>query len=90
MWIREEIAAEVRAAARVFYIDRTMAARWNANRRDGEPRLMGGWAWETKDRSAYQVGLRSMTAAYIDAWCRITQTEAPGKTRLRVVARRAA
>jgi hypothetical protein len=93
MWVSKTIIDEVDRAARIFFIDMTMTARWNEHRRADEPRLMGGWAWEAKVGGESRTGIRSLTAAYIDAWYALIQkTEAPTyrRRRLQVVASRRA
>jgi hypothetical protein len=67
MWIKQEVVEEVEAVARIFYIDQTMAQRWNQHRREHELRMMTGWCWSEKGGQQERVGLKSVTAAYIDA-----------------------
>jgi hypothetical protein len=92
MWINNEMSAAVDEVARVFYIDMTMTARWNEHRRDGEPRLMTGWCWEAKaPQTGHRTGIKTVTAAYIDAWYALVQRAEPprigrARSRLRVVA----
>ena len=78
MWIRAEIVAEVEQVARVFYVDQGMAQRWNEHRRDGELRLMTGWVWSAKSGREERGGVKTVTAAYIDAYYRLVlHTTAP-------------
>lgn len=94
MWISRDMAAEIESVAHVFYVDKTMCARWNEHRHASEPRLMTGWAWEARaGRRGHRLGIKTMTACYIDAWyALVAKTEPPriGRPRLKVISGRAA
>jgi hypothetical protein len=66
--ITKEQIDEVREIAEVFYLDRFTTHNWNQHLRRGELRVMGGWAWISKNRKKEQVGFRTPSAAYIDAY----------------------
>jgi hypothetical protein len=91
-WINNEMGDAVDEVARIFYIDATMTKRWNEHRRANEPRLMTGWCWEAKaPATGGRSGIKTITAARIDAWYILVQHQEPprlGRVRakLRVVA----
>jgi hypothetical protein len=68
MWISNTIVSDTKNVARIFYIDREAALRWNKYRRPNELRLMTGWCWVAKDGFSERVGIKSQTAAFIDAY----------------------
>jgi hypothetical protein len=77
MWIQRELADAVDQCAIVFYIDQSMTAGWNENRRANEPRLMTGWCWESRNGGGHRTGIKTITAAYIDAWYALVQHQKP-------------
>lgn len=93
MWLPQKIVDEVNEVARIHYVDKASTQRWNQHRREGELRLLTGWCWQAKQGSRHQQGLKTLTAAYRDAWyALIAKAETPSVTRprLRLVARRVA
>ena len=97
MWISRDMAKEIEDVARVFYVDMGMCARWNEHRREGEPRLMTGWAWEARaphrGHGGHRLGIKTITACYIDAWyALVAKAEPPrvSRPRLKVVVETAA
>jgi hypothetical protein len=92
MWIKNDMVEAVNEKCRIFYIDATMTQRWNAHRRADEPRLMSGWCWEAKAAGGgHRTGIKTVTAAYIDAWYALVHRQEPPRIgrsagRLRVVA----
>lgn len=88
MWIKAETVEAVSAVARVWYVDWQTATRWNEHRRPGELRLMTGWVWTAKDGSDERGGIKTQTAAIIEAYYRLVLKAAPPRAtrpRLRVV-----
>jgi hypothetical protein len=87
MWISRDMTNEIEAVARVFYVDWKTCVRWNEHRRPGEPRLMSGWAWEARaPHKGHRLGIKTMTACYIDAWyALVARTEPPRVTRPRLL-----
>lgn len=69
MWLPQKAIDEVKEVARVVYIDVDACKRWNKVRREGELRLLTGWAWIAKsnNRGAKQ-GFKTQTVAYRDAY----------------------
>lgn len=93
MWLPKDVIEQVESRARFHYVGVADTHRWNEHRREGELRLLTGWAWTAKDGSAHRQGFKTMTVAYRDAYYSlIKHVEAPSlsRPRLRVVARRAA
>lgn len=90
MWLPSDIIRAVDARARIHYIDARMTASWNAHRRQGELRLLTGWAWVSREGGAYRLGFKTQTVCYRDAYyALIAKSNAPGlsvRPRLRVVA----
>lgn len=90
MWLPNHITEAVDNVARIYYIDSTMTARWNATRKPSELRLLTGWCWESKsggnrDRDFYQ-GFKTRTVAYRDAWYNLVARHAtPRYSRIRLV-----
>lgn len=89
-WLAKSIVEEVDARAFVYYIGREIANKVNARLGDGELRLMVGWAWEAKRGGAYQLGLRSLTQAYIDCHCALSNQRQAVPFRPRLVSNRKA
>lgn len=89
MWLPTDIVSEIERFVRVYYVDRTMATRWNEHRSKDELRLLTGWAWVTKDGKHHRQGFKTPTVCLRDAWYSVVQkTEAPpitAKPRLRLV-----
>jgi hypothetical protein len=77
MWINSEMTKAVDQVARVFYIGVDQTTKWNENRRAGEPRLLTGWVWSARSGTQEQHGIKTMTAAYIDAWYHLVARQAP-------------
>ena len=91
MWLPKKVTDEVREVARVVYIDVDACMRWNKFRREGELRLLTGWAWIAKsnNRGARQ-GFKTQTVAYRDAYytlCLGEEAVFQPRPRIRVVAR---
>ena len=89
MWLPDDIVAAVDRVARIHYIGKLDCQAWNANRREGELRLLTGWCWTAKNGSDFHLGLKTKTVCYRDAWyVLVSKTAAPPITRarLRVVA----
>ncbi len=74
MWIKDSVIETVNESARVFYIDAERAWAWNEKRDADDLRLMCGWAWQAKDGSLWDTGIRSKTEAYIKAYEALTHT----------------
>ena len=86
MWLRNDLIQAVDGLCKIRYIDMTEAARWNAQREPGEPRMFTGWCWYGKGRQ--QQGLKTMSAAYRDAWYVLVKAQAAppvSRAMLRVV-----
>jgi hypothetical protein len=91
MWLPQNIVAEVDRVARIRYLDREACRAWNEHREPGELRLLSGWCWASKSGARHQFGLKTMTAAYRDAWYVVVAREAaPGVDRRLRVVRKAA
>lgn len=76
MWLPKRVCAEVEARARIIYIDSAATARWNKYRRDGELRLLTGWAWIAKNGRDARQGFKTRTVAYRDAYYALISNEA--------------
>lgn len=90
MWLPTKVISDVKEVARVVYIDVTACERWNKFRREGELRLLTGWAWIAKsnNRGARQ-GFKTQTVAYRDAYYALClEEEAVFQPRPRIVATR--
>lgn len=89
MWLPSDVVRAVEEVARFYYVSVVDTHRWNEHRREGELRLLTGWAWTSKDGSSHRQGFKTMTVAYRDAWYSLIQhREAPlsiRRGRLRVV-----
>lgn len=69
MLITNAIIADVDRAARIFYINQDLAAGWNKNKRGDELRMLTGWMWVSRaNPNNFRRSLKTVTAAYIDAW----------------------
>jgi hypothetical protein len=68
MWINNETVRQIEHVARFRYIGRDECALWNGHRRNGELRLLSGWEWLEKNGERHQQGLKTLTAAYRDAY----------------------
>ncbi len=94
MWLPNDVTKAVTRIARIHYVNMEDARLWNANRRDGELRLLTGWCWTAKDGSGrHQQGFKSMTVCTRDAYYVLVQgTPVPSlyRHRLRVVTKGAA
>jgi hypothetical protein len=80
MWLPNDIIAEVDRVARIYYVDKAMTMRWNAQREEGELRLLTGWTWSAKNGSSHQQGFKTMTVAYREAWYVLVARRATPKT----------
>ena len=84
-----EVTAAVAHLARIHYVSVEDCRVWNANRRDGELRLLTGWCWsERRGEQRYRQGFKSMTVCTRDAYYHLVLgTEVPSlaRPRLRVV-----
>ena len=59
MWLPNEITAAVTHLARIHYVSVEDCRIWNANRRDGELRLLTGWCWsERRGEQRYRQGFK--------------------------------
>lgn len=85
MWIPNNIIADVDAVARVYYIGKLEAKRWNEHRGEDELRLFTGWCWTEKSGQRFQQGLKTMSACYRDAWYVLVGKAVPRIGRPRVV-----
>lgn len=93
MWLPTSIIEDVKKVARVHYVGMSDCETWNKHRREGELRLLTGWAWTARNGREFRQGFKTITVAYRDAWYELVdKSEAPSisRARLRVVARRAA
>jgi hypothetical protein len=89
MWIKANIVAQVDEVAKIFYVDVSMATRWNEHRKEGELRMMTGWCWSAKRGGRERTGIKSITTCYIDAYYALVMEAAPPRIsipRLRVAA----
>lgn len=75
MWLPNSIVAEVDRVATISYINVAATQRWNANRRDGELRLLTGWAWIERRGSGSRQGFKTRTVAYRDAYYALVRHE---------------
>lgn len=88
MWIPNNVIAEVDRVARIHYVDVEATKLWNANRRDGELRLLTGWCWTARNGKSFRQGLKTKTVCYRDCWYSlVSNSEMPAvvRHRLRVV-----
>jgi hypothetical protein len=78
MWLPGSIIAEVRRVARIHYVDVETTRAWNAQRHDGELRLLTGWCWTARNGRSFRQGFKTRTVAMRDAWYSlISNSEAP-------------
>lgn len=76
MWLLTAIIEQTDRVARFRYIGRAECAQWNEHRRDGELRLLSGWEWlEKGGEGRHQQGLKTLTAAYRDAYYVLVRKE---------------
>ena len=90
MWIPNDITKAVTRLARIHYVSVADCKIWNAQRRDGELRLLTGWCWTEKSggQGRYRQGFKSMTVCTRDCYYHLVLgTEVPSlaRPRLRVV-----
>jgi hypothetical protein len=87
MWLPNDVIDAVDRVARIHYVDRRFCNSWNEHRKEGELRLLTGWAWTSKtDRHAHRQGFKTMTVCYRDAYYSLVRKEiAPAMRPLRVV-----
>lgn len=86
-----DIIEQIEEVATFRYIDLDACKRWNAQRREGELRLLTGWQWSERGGTEHRGGFKTLTVAAVDAFYTLVKHQAtPRITRLRVVARRAA
>jgi hypothetical protein len=94
MWLPKDIIEAVDHVARLHYVNVNDTKRWNEHRREGELRLLTGWAWTAREGSGHRQGFKTITIAYRDAYYSLVKNRAaPSLSRrpkLRVVARRVA
>lgn len=90
MWLPKSVIDEVNKVARVSYISRNATGTWNKYRREGELRLMTGWAWTSRDGSAHRQGFKTMTVCYRDAYYSLIRAEVAPFLSKPVVVKRAA
>jgi hypothetical protein len=88
MWFSDKIVSDVEDVAVIRYVGWEEVANWNEHRRKGEVRLFTGWAWFSRKDGRHQQGLKTISAAYRDAYYVLVSGQAT--PRLRVVARRVA
>jgi hypothetical protein len=88
MWLSHDVINSVDAVARIYYVNVGDCQAWNANRRDGELRLLTGWMWTAKHGGVYQQGLKTQTQCYRDAYYRLVlKSTAPSLVRRSTVRR---
>lgn len=63
-----DIVAEVDRIAVISYVNVGATHAWNAQRREGELRLLTGWAWVTRRGGVSRQGFKTRTVAYRDAY----------------------
>jgi hypothetical protein len=71
MWLPNAVIVTVDDIARIYYVNVGDCQSWNANRREGELRLLTGWMWSAKNGGLYQQGLKTKTQCYRDAYYRL-------------------
>lgn len=78
-YFAKPIITEVGRVARIYYVDRNQTAAWNTHRREGELRLLTGWCWIAKHGDAYQMGMKTRSAAIRHCWyVLVHKAEEPG------------
>jgi hypothetical protein len=93
MWLPSDVVRAVEEVARFHYVAVADTRRWNEHKREGELRLLTGWAWTAKNGTAQRQGFKTITVAYRDAWYSLVQhRDAPRlrRTVLKVVEREVA
>jgi len=75
-WLPQAVVTDTLAVSRVFYIDRRMAGRWNAQRGEEELRLLTGWAWASKDGKHQRQGFKTQAVCLRDAWYELVSEQA--------------
>ena len=88
MWLPDPIITEVNEVARIHYVAKLDCKVWNEHRKPNELRLLTGWCWQAKHGGKFQLGLKTKTACYRDAYyALVAGTAAPSlsRPRLRVV-----
>jgi hypothetical protein len=91
MWLPDQTLREIDRVARFRYIGKHECMSWNEHRRDGELRLLSGWEWlERGGQGRHQQGLKTLTAAYRDAFYVLIRKEAAPKipTTIKIVAQK--
>lgn len=74
----QAIITEVEKVARFDYISGAKCREWNEKRKDGELRLLSGYCWSARNRSAYRQGFKTFSAAVRDAhYALIEHSDAP-------------
>jgi hypothetical protein len=68
VWLPNDIVEQVEAVARIHYVDVFATKLWNEHRRDGELRLLTGWAWVERNGRLHRQGFKTRTVAYRDAY----------------------
>jgi hypothetical protein len=90
MWLPNDVIAAVDDLARIYYVNVDDCKSWNANRREGELRLLTGWVWQAKrslDGSIYQQGLKTKTQCYRDAYYRLVLKRSSPLSRAHLIRR---
>jgi hypothetical protein len=88
MWLPRDVIAAVDDVARIYYVNVNDCTSWNANRKDGELRLLTGWMWASKNGGVYQQGLKTQTQCYRDAYYRLVlKSTAPSLHRRTMIRR---
>jgi hypothetical protein len=68
MWLPKDVVNTVERAAHFHYVSSSDCQRWNGHRREGELRLLTGWAWTAKDGSNQRQGFKTLTVAIRDCY----------------------
>ena len=76
MWLPSHAINAVDQVAHITYVSRRQTELWNKHRRDGELRLLTGWAWTARNGRSYRQGFKTMTVAYRDAYYSLIQHSA--------------
>ena len=83
------MVAAVDRAARLLFVAKLDCKVWNEHRKPNELRLLTGWCWQARHGGKFQLGLKTKTAGYRDAYYALvagTATPSLSRPRLRVVA----
>lgn len=83
MWLPNDIIRAVDDVARLSYVNVHHCKTWNAHRREGELRLLTGWAWTARNGSDHRQGFKTITACYRDCYYYLVQHQAAPSTSLR-------